>query len=47
MGSELGIKHIHIPVTDEEYKKFSAVKAKGQTWRQLILAILTEKTEGK
>jgi len=47
MKSVLGIRYITVPVTEEEFEKFSAVKAKGQTWRQLLLAILTEKAEGK
>ena len=42
----LGIKHIHIPVTDEEFRKIDALKGREQSWREFALPLLS-KTDQK
>lgn len=43
----LGIKHIHIPVTEEEFKKIEALKGREQSWRDYALPLLLGKVEKK
>ena len=33
----LGIKHIHIPVTGEEFKEIEALKGREMSWRDFAL----------
>ena len=34
---DLGIKHIHIPVTEEEFLEIEALKGREQSWREFAL----------
>lgn len=36
MGA-LGIRHIHFPVTEEEFAKLEALKGREQSWRDFAL----------
>ena len=33
----LGIKHIHIPVTEEEFNEIAALKGREESWRDYAL----------
>ena len=43
----LGIKHIHIPVTEEEFLEIEALKGREQSWREFALPRLRKNRSEK
>lgn len=43
----LGVRHIQIPVTDEEYEEIYKLKGREKSWRDYALPLLLGKAEKK
>jgi hypothetical protein len=43
----LGVRHIQIPVSEEEYEEIYKLKGRDQSWREFALPLLLGKDQKK